>query len=205
MMHTEYWCITNIYKNIRVARNPQGQRLKYRISPWTPSPSVFDWSPTLVSGRKWSAITFYHCLVLRKSTTHLISGTFQIHVWSAAFSTVPTVCHCQDSWIAPADAAIGRKTNISSLCVCFCENVGTTPLSAHHTKGSPTTDFGLFSCWCLIFSTVVNHHAGNMFFLTVWSKSKVRSGGGKCLWFHSYSTGAHGTPPWKTTNALPRK
>lgn len=98
-----------------------------------------------------------------------------------------------------------KNKYLKSVCVCFCENVGTTPLSAHHTKGSPTTDFGLFSCWCLIFSTVVNHHAGNMFFLTVWSKSKVRSGGGKCLWFHSYSTGAHGTPPWKTTNALPRK
>ena len=44
----------------RVARNPQRQRLKYRISPWTPSPSVFDWSPTLVSGRKWSATTLYY-------------------------------------------------------------------------------------------------------------------------------------------------
>ena len=44
----------------RVAHNPQGQRLKYRISPWTPSPSVFDWSPTLVSGRKWSATTCYY-------------------------------------------------------------------------------------------------------------------------------------------------
>ena len=64
----------------RVVRNPQGQRLKYRISPWTPPPSVFDWSPTLVSGRKWSATTFYYCFVLRKSTTHLTSGTFQIHV-----------------------------------------------------------------------------------------------------------------------------
>ena len=42
---------------IRVARNPQRQRLKYRISPWTPSPSVFDWSPTLVSGRKCFTIS----------------------------------------------------------------------------------------------------------------------------------------------------